>query len=259
MQKKRLVTVIAIVAGILFAGSVAYAVFKGDTEDKALNPPLSAPSIDTKINGYDISGIWYSDREDGDRINFENNGKFTSTKWLSTGTYFIDGDTITITSIGESKDLVLQQTGDVYTLFFENGDYSHFYYRSHEEVNAAKQEKERLEGERVELINDAFSQILTNGEWLSDDGNASLDFSATQYTITYTDIEGKPQIREYTYAVNEVSEATDIYYANITRNSENTSDELKVSIAVDGDNYTISCNLFEYARQYKKTKYIEIE
>ena len=55
--------IVAVVCLILFGGK------DGD------NNPVA-------LENYDITGIWYSDREGGDTLTLEKDGTYTSSKWL---------------------------------------------------------------------------------------------------------------------------------------------------------------------------------
>lgn len=276
MPNKKLIMVITIVAGLFFVGAIVYALAKDDSgnKDNAADTSAYMPSsslqqtINTIINGYDITGVWYSDRDDGDRIEIDNTGNYISTNWLVDGRYSIEGNTITLSSkLDGPKEFVLNKNGDIYTLIYDNDYFRHIYYRTEEEAEYAISERERLEPEKQALIESAFSQILTTGEWVSEDGQATLNFTDTHYTIAYTWPDGEDEVSEHGYSIEKVEETLNGYSVDFTISTEAMSDigdgiasnRAKLSLEVDGDNYTINSFSFEFYKQFHKNVYIEFE
>lgn len=240
--------IVAVVCLILFGGK------DGD------NNPVA-------LENYDITGIWYSDREGGDTLTLEKDGTYTSSKWLAQGDYTVDGNTVTLTNMfGDTKELVLTSTENVYTLQY-TGASAHTYYRTEKEVTDAQEAAAEAKEEKQSMYSAALQQILTTGEWESLDTTTKMTFTANAISFEYAGITAGntsnigAATTSYSYSVVSFTVENGNYFVVMDFHDNTNNADYKgcnVDVTVSDDNlYTIFCRNFPYV--YKYTKTVEID
>lgn len=240
--------IIAVICLILFGGK------DGD------NNPAS-------LENYDITGVWYSDREGGDTLTLEKDGTYTSSKWLAQGNYAVDGNTVTLSDMfGDSKELVLTVADNAYTLQY-TGASAHTYYRTEKEVTDAQAAAAAAEEEKQSMYSAALQQILTTGVWESLDATTKMTFTDNAISFEYAGITAGntsnvgAATTTYSYSVVSFTVENGNYFVVMDFHDNTNNADYKgcnVDVTVSDDNlYTILCHNFPYA--YKYTKTVEID
>lgn len=263
---------VAIVGGLLLIVAIIMSITSkdkpndNDAEASIVVTPTALPIKDTKINGYDVIGTWYSDRPDGDILTLGNDSSFESSVWLLLGgTYSINGNSIVLVDkTGSTKNITYKTQDNIHTLKFENGANSHIYYRTKEEAELSSEREAREREERKTLIDSAALQILTTGEWISQSGNAKVSFSDTEYTHEYIHENQENIVQTFKYTITEIKETDSGYElkweADNIENGRHMSANDAVILIKGDDNYSLSCSAFDYMENsYYKTVSIVFE
>ena len=209
------------------------------------------------IEGYDISGAWYADRENGDTLVLSLDGSYTSSNWLLSGTYNIVGDMIELTDqFGDMKTLTYLKDGNQHQLHFNAGSSGFSYYRTEQEVEEIQQQRQAEEAEKQTFYEAALMQILTTGDWegssTDDDTSYTLHFDADKYieTITWKEYltgEGKEQKRVVSYNITDIEVKDGNYYITLegTEEAHHISSKINAAILIKEDNtYVFSSSGF---------------
>lgn len=186
--------VIAAFAGVLLI--IAVVVF--------LNKPASNDSNPESGNnsGSSVIGTWYSDKPD--MITFTEDGKYQAASWnggnawLSSGTYAIEGNTLTLTgSFDGTTVLTIDQSK-------ENNKVIKGKYTYYDNENAAKKaiqtEEEQSAEDKANIVPDTVNKLL--GEWVSLDGTTTCTFTDKSFTVHFLGSDAAPEeTLEYEYEV----------------------------------------------------------
>lgn len=263
--KKPLIIAIAVIGIVLLITAIILVIIKnGNKDDGAQNTEptdSTTAAIITTIDGYDITGVWYSDRQDKDVLTLDPSGTYTSTVWLAAGTFSVEGDNIALTdNYGTTKKLTYKIMNDAPVLFFDNAAYSHSYYRTEQAATQAATDQQQQDEDMKVLYNAALQQILTTEEWKDNTGNTTLSFTEKDYTVTYTAPDGTKQTVTCKYAVTDIQVDGGNYRVKWIMTDENNIEYniTDVSISVkNGNEYTIYSSSFSFARTFTKTVDIE--
>lgn len=261
---------VAIIGGLFLIVAIILSKANGEKSDAAAAiitaEPNAKPAAITSINGYDITGTWYSNRADNDVLTLDSAGAFESSIWLLLGgTYSINGNNIVLTDkTGSIRNIAYKTYDNMHTLEFENGAFSHAYFRTKEEVQQAIEQEERERKERRTLIDSAVMQILTTGEWTSRSGKAKVYFSDTEYVHEYIYEDRDNIVHTFKYTITEIAETNSGYALKweaediVNGRFINAND---ATIMVRDDNtYIIYCSAFDYMENsYYKTVIIDFE
>lgn len=250
--------IIAVIAAILVIVAIVLVVTKNSGNDDRTAANTSQPPAVTATNaGYNVSGVWYSDQSNSDTLTLNKDGSYSSSWWLASGNYVVQGEIISLTdTYGTTKTLLIQKVGTEYVLFFDNANKSHFYYRTQKEVEAAQQEQEQQNTEMQRFYVAALSQILTTGTWKDNLDSTTLTFTDTDYTaVNKSAVTGKEETTICQYVVTDVSAENDVYKVKWTMTDSNGTkfEVTDVTITVNGNSYTLYTSSLPYARTFTKT------
>ena len=267
ISKNAKISIAVIAALALIVAAVLYFT-QGDKvnivqeNDNTPEPVISTPGVNTPVivASYDVSGTWYSDRENGDILVLETFGTYTSSNWIAAGSYVVGADNHTITltdSFGERKELNLTTNGSAYVMRYE-GAAAHSYYRTMQEVTTARETQKAAAEEMQSFYDAALLQILTTGEWSSIDETTTLNFTNNTFIIDYVGNQFvEAATCEYSYVVTKIevhnghySLKLDIYNKTLGVESKNSDVGIKVG---DDNTYTITCGNFAFAQKYQKS------
>ena len=264
---------VAVIAAVFLVVALVLYFIKGngDSADQptGITVPLvsTAPPVSTAqiiVTGYDVSGTWYSDRENGDTLILETDGSYTSLNWLAAGSYTVAADNriIKFTDLfGDINQLTLVASGDTYVMKYE-GSAAHTYYRTMQEATAAQEAQKAAAEEMRSFYDAALLQILTTGEWLSLDETATLNFTDSVFIIEFAGTQFvESTTREYSYVITNVSFQNGHYSVKMDLHDKTSSlnfNNSGVGITISEDNtYTLICGNFAFAQKYQKTVKIE--
>lgn len=206
MNVKRLAIIVSTTIIILAIIVVAYHLGQTDGRSAAADSgPISTVADTTgqettaPAARFNVTGVWYSNRKDYDTLTMMD-GKYKSSDWLTPGTYELSGDVVILKDqYGEQKELHMVTEAGKDILLFDNGKYSHCYYRDQPET-APQESILSNDAAAQSLAIGAAQQILTTGTWISDNGNTDMTFTATDYTMTYKGMESQTR----TYKIQDV-------------------------------------------------------
>lgn len=250
-------------AAVLLVIAVICVIVFGDKNNDPQPISSSAPAL-TDTSNYDVTGVWYSDRENGDTLTLDEDGTYTSSNWLANGEYAITGNVLTLTDLfGDSKALIIASDGDTYMLKYA-GASAHTYYRTEQEASTAQEQQIAADEEMQSLYNAALSQILTTGDWVSVNERTTLTFTDTTITLHYDGTESEyveAATVNYTYAIVSFEVKSGSYIIIMDCHNESDNNDYKntqVGITVGEDNlYTMTGGCFAYARVFNKTVAID--
>jgi len=257
MFNKKIKIILVTASFMVMITILGYFVFGNKDNNKTVsdnNKPISTIEETNKKNY--ISGIWYSDQDTGDTLNLYEDGSYASKNWLISGTYSVEGDSVLLTdSFSTTKKLIIMKAGNENILFFDNKEYSHTYYRTEDEANNSKQEKEIKEAEKRLSLEDELPQILQTGVWVNSTGDTTLTFSNNELTIVYVSqiIENEIKKRIWEYDITDVKITDKRYKINWELKQEDgfvLRDDLIVTI--NENMYELHSSALPYARTFEK-------
>lgn len=185
-----------------------------------------------------IIGTWYSNRPD--TLTFSEDGTYTGDgRWLNSGTYSIDGSTITTTGTldGECTLTISEENGKIVIQAYE------FTYYATEEEAAARIEKDKQELAESEANIVPNTEAAVLGEWQSKDGTATLSFTETTFTIQFKGNANVPaETATYEYKIID-DKSMEITKDGITTVAQYT-------FTTKNGEQTIYCSGFEYAKTF---------
>lgn len=214
---------------------------------------------------YDITGEWYSDRENGDTLTFTSDGSYTSTDWIAPGSYTFDGNTVILKDVfAENRTLTLSTIGEEYVLIY-SGAASHTYHRTEAKATSAREAAAKEEAEMQGFYDAAFIQILTTGDWVNDDEMyiTTAHFTENSFAVSctlnenytnFSEEELEEYHGEYTIVSIEAANGTYIAKATFKEDGKSYTDSGDISITAGENNtYTLLCHNLPYAYKYTKT------
>ena len=257
--------IIAAIAAVLLIIAIVLVVKNGGSTSNSDLTTMPGGNTSANATGYDITGVWYSDRENGDTFTLNTDGNYTSSNWLANGKYTVDGDVITLVdAFGDSRTLTLTASDSAYMLRYD-GAAAHSYYRTEKEATAAH-EQHRTDDEAMQSVYEAtLMQILTTGEWIYTDAFATttLQFTENSFVITYSGSKNiAPATHKHSYIITNFKEINGNYSVTMdihdeTRNQSFDNSGVSITVA-DGNIYTITCGNFTYATRLTKTLNIDL-
>lgn len=224
------------------------------------------------FDSHSLVGSWFSDRENGDILTFNEDGTFSSSAWLKNGTFSITGKTVYLTdALGMKKTLSVGSYEGSATLVYSDESSGHTYYRTQAELNEVKIARESVAAEEQEFNKDAVMKILTTGEWLSTNG-FTLSMTDTSFTVSKNESHpnyGKPAEFDfepnvtYRYQIASIERGTnvDAFFIKVKVTDENGSErDTEFTIGLKGDNtYTLFSYAFPYAASFTKTVVLDFD
>lgn len=254
MNRKKIIFIVAAV--ILFFSIIAvilltrrHASPSADTE--------SAPATST-IAGYDITGKWYADREDGGELTLHTDGTYQSTCWADEGTYSIEGYyVILIDSLGKRQQLYFSPENGSPRLSYTVQDKGFSFWRSADEAAASRKKLTEEKAEIQSFYDAALKQILLTEDWISDSGDAVLHFDQSSFTVTYSADNTETKTLSFGYEITDVTAKDGTYYVSFLRDYEGAITKSQMTILTtysdDKQTYIISSQGFAFAYRYSKT------
>ncbi|WP_435924235.1 hypothetical protein [Paenibacillus sp. DYY-L-2] len=252
LQNKKLIWIAAAAVVLVI---VLLAVFIPKGKDQAAENASATPDT-TKVSeagnaqNAKVAGTWYSDREDNDILTLSEDGSYSSTGWLTSGKYIVEGDLVSLTDpFGTTKELTLKDGEGGKVLFYENEPLSHTYFQS-EQLAKQSQEAQKPEelplGELEEVVKE-----MTLGDWESEYQPQVLSITEDQIAHQFKDKDGKVRddlTQYYSYKIVEVTQSDSKYYElgfhvnlEITRLDDNYTYTADMSIQKDREgSYAIS-------------------
>lgn len=267
MDKKTTKIVALAVAGIIILLLLIKLVTgsgKEPTTTPAAQPNTTAGSILTQgqniANNKGILGTWYSNRPDADILEFKENGYYASTKWLSSGSYLATQKTV-ILSMNDLEYVVnISKHKDQEVLVYE--DYT--YFRSLEQANISRLEKENKQSEINEMYRASVKQILNTEPWVSDTGDIGgttiLKWTDDEYSATWKSSiygteqtsTGKVKIKDIKVEPNLITLISDMELTYSDASTATIRNE-KITIKIDKNKYTLMSYALPYPMQFTKT------
>jgi len=263
---KTLRIVIVIIGAVLLIAAIIFAIIKGNADPKTPDATIPSNTITvsdtTTQTGYDVAGVWYSDQDNSDVLVLNQDGTYTSSWWLASGKYIIDGNNLSLTdSFDTTKTLIIKTVGAEHVLFFDNEPYSHSYFRTQEEVELSRQEQAEQDEEMQLMYESALMQILTTDDWIGLDGCSTLTFTNTEYTVVYVNplpYGERELVNTQRYRIDSFVVEKNLYTIKWTlignsydANGEMTGD--KLTILVEDNTYKMHCAGLPFERNFSKT------
>ena len=243
---------------------------KGESKDSFHTEMESEPTL--AFDGHSLVGSWFSDRENGDILTFNEDGTFSSSAWLKNGTFSISGKTVyLVDALGMKKSLTIGNHEGSMTLIFSDESSRYIYYRTQEELNKVKAARESAAAETLAFNKDAVMKILTTGEWLSSN-NFTLSMTDTSFTISKNEnhpdygksaeYDWEPSVtRQYQITSIERGTNVDAFFIDIKVTDENGIERNSdFTIGLKEDNtYTLFSHAFPYASSFTKTVALDFD
>jgi len=251
--------IIVVIIGIILVITI------GNKNKEVIDDPTPTPTAEPTdtTETYDITGLWYSDQDESDTLELLEDGTYTSTVWLADGDYTVVNNKIDFVDLfGGRRSLYITNNGSKYTLDYSAGDISHTYYRSADEAAAVISARIDEAAEMQQFYKSALMQILLTGEWLSANGNSTLNFTDKDYTIVYTsaiDSEVITATEQYEIDVFEVKGGGYTIAWRVTNSNGIEFYVQNVTISVKGNTYTIHSGSFPLANTFSKTVEIDFK
>lgn len=254
---KKILIAIALVLIVVF---VVLSIILGNKNKDLQQPDGSNPQATDIV--YDVTGAWYSDRENGDTLTLNSDGTFTSSVWLTRGNYTYSGDTVTLTDMYKhTYQLTAVAANDSYVLHYNGSSDGHTYYRTQEEVDELKAQQQASDEEMQGIYNAALQQILTTGEWAKVSNVEAVTLQITSDTILFTyKVGGKTVTDSFTYFIASFEVIDGKYIVKMDLHDTAANEDYKgetVEISAGTDNhYTLTFPWItngSISGQYEKT------
>lgn len=173
-QTKKGKIIIAVVAAVLLVVAIVVVILH-KADNGGSNPGSSVS----------IVGTWYSDKPDS--MTFTKDGKYQGNSWnggnawLTSGSYSIDGSTLTLSGDLDGKTtLTISKDADGKTII--SGKYNYYSTEADAKAKIAENKNQQSE-DKANIVPNTVNKLL--GEWTSLDGSTTCTFTEKSFTIHF--------------------------------------------------------------------------